>query len=190
MKLRLSSFIAVAIVAILSPLAGCAETPDDTGGGGAGGAGGSDAGSTSASGSTSSGVGSGGSGGAGSSSASTGGGGSTGSGSEIEPTFETVKYVAQSACFGAGCHNDDMNRLNLMIKEELHTTITSHISKNCGPLVNVGNPQESAIIKVLKGPCGGTPRMPLECINDGDAACVPPDYIEAITQWIADGALE
>ncbi|WP_437581579.1 hypothetical protein [Sorangium sp. So ce887] len=190
MKLRLSSFIAAAIVAILSPLPGCTETPDDTGGGGTGGAGGSDSGSTSASGSTSSGGGAGGSGGAGSTSASTGGGGSTGSGSEIEPTFETVKFVAQSACFGAGCHNDDMNPLDLMINEELHTRLTSHISKNCGPLVNLDNPQESAIIKVLQGPCGATPRMPLECVNEGDTACIPPDYIEAITQWIADGALE
>ncbi|WP_437603933.1 hypothetical protein [Sorangium sp. So ce590] len=188
MKPRLSSFIAAAIIAILSPLPGCAETPDDTGGGGTGG---SDPGSTSASGSTSSGVGAGGSGGAGSTSASTGGGGSTGSGSEIEPTFETVKFVIENVtCFGAGCHNDDMNPLDLMINEELHTTITSHMSKNCGPLVNLGNPQESALVKVLKGPCGSTPRMPLECVNDEDQACVPPDYIEAITQWIADGALE
>lgn len=190
MKLRLSSFIAAAIVAILSPLSGCAETPDDTGGGGTGG---SDAGSTSASGSTSSGVGSGGSGGTGSTSVSTGGGGSTGSGSGIEPTFETVKFVIENVtCFGAGCHNDELNPLDLQIDGQLHMRLTSHISKNCGniPVVNPGNPQESALIKILEGPCGSTPRMPLECVNDGDAKCVPDDYIQALTQWIADGALE
>lgn len=188
MKLRFSSFIAAAIVAILSPLPGCSDNPDDTG---AGGAGGTDAGSTSAGVSTSSAVGSGGSGGAGSTSASTGGdGGSTGSGSGQAPTFETLHFVIQNACFGAGCHNDDMNALDLMIDEELHMRVSSHTTKNCGALVNLDNPEESALIKILKGPCGATPRMPLECVNDGDAKCIPPDYIEALTQWIADGAQE
>ncbi|WP_437302951.1 hypothetical protein [Sorangium sp. So ce388] len=189
MELRLSSFIAVAFVAILSPLAGCSDTPDDTGDGGGGGAGGSEAGSTSASASTSS---AGGSGVTGSTSVSTSGaGGSTGSGSGVEPTFETVKFVIENVtCFGAGCHNDDMNRLDLQVDGELHARLTSHITEDCGPLVDTSNPQESALIKVLKGPCGSTPRMPLECINDGDAKCVPADYIEAMTQWIADGAQE
>ncbi|WP_437852492.1 hypothetical protein [Sorangium sp. So ce363] len=188
MKFRFSSFIAAAFVAILSPLPGCSDDPDDTG---AGGAGGTEAGSTSASVSASSAVGSGGSGGAGSTSASTGGdGGSTGSGSGQEPTFETLQFVIQNACFGAGCHNDDMNPLNLMVDGELHMRVSSHVTKNCGDLVDTENPEESALIKILKGPCGGTPRMPLECVNDGDAKCIPPDYIEALTQWIADGAQE
>ncbi|WP_437324763.1 hypothetical protein [Sorangium sp. So ce381] len=188
MKLRISSFIVVAFVAVLSPLPGCSDDPDDTG---AGGAGGTDASSTSASVSTSSAVGSGGSGGAGSTSASTGGdGGSTGSGSEIEPTFETLQFVIQNACFGAGCHNDDMNPLNLMIDGELHARVSSHTTKNCGDLIDPGNPEESGLIKILKGPCGATPRMPLECVNEGDSKCIPPDYIEALTQWIADGAQE
>ncbi|WP_437661344.1 hypothetical protein [Sorangium sp. So ce1182] len=188
MELRLSSFIAAAIVAILSPLTGCSDTPDDTGDGG----GGSDAGSTSASASTSSAVGSGGSGVTGSTSVSTSGvGGSTGSGSGVEPTFETVKFVIENVtCFGAGCHNDEMNRLDLQVDGDLHARLTSHMTEDCGPLVDTANPQESALIKVLKGPCGSTPRMPLECINDGDAKCVPDDYIEAMTQWIADGAKE
>ncbi|CAN97086.1 MULTISPECIES: hypothetical protein [Sorangium] len=190
MKLRFSSFIAAAFVAILSPLSGCSDDPDDTG---AGGAGGTDAGSTSASVSASSAVGSGGAGGAGSTSASTGtggDGGSTGSGSGQAPTFETLQYVVQNACWGAGCHNDEMNPLDLMIDGELHTRVSSHVTKNCGNLIDTGNPEESGLIRILKGPCGGTPRMPLECVSDGDAACIPPDYIEALTQWIADGAQE
>ncbi|WP_437587570.1 hypothetical protein [Sorangium sp. So ce1000] len=188
MKFRISSFISIAIVAILSPLPGCSDNPDDTG---AGGAGGTDAASTSTSGSTSSAVGSGGSGGAGSTSASSGGdGGSTGSGSEIEPTFETLQFVIQNACFGSGCHNDGMNRLNLMIDGELHMRVGSHITKNCGALVNPDNPEESALIKILEGSCGATPRMPLECVNDGDSKCIPPEYIQALAQWIADGAQE
>ncbi|WP_437970962.1 hypothetical protein WMF04_17490 [Sorangium sp. So ce260] len=120
-----------------------------------------------------------------------GSGGSTGSGSGIEPTFETVKFVIDNVtCFGAGCHNDDMNPLDLQIDEELHARLISHTTKGCGPLVNLGNPPESALVKILKGPCGSTPRMPLECVNDGDTKCVTDDYIQAITQWIADGAVE
>ncbi|XXX75931.1 hypothetical protein WMF30_50605 [Sorangium sp. So ce134] len=104
-----------------------------------------------------------------------------------------MKFVIENVtCFGAGCHNDDMNPLDLRVDEELHARLTSHVSRNCGnlPIVNPGNPQESALIKILTGPCGTTPRMPPECVNDGDAKCVPDDYIQAITQWIADGALE
>ncbi|AUX37683.1 hypothetical protein SOCE836_099130 [Sorangium cellulosum] len=104
-----------------------------------------------------------------------------------------MKFVIENAsCFGAGCHNDEMNPLDLQVNAELRTRLTSHVSENCGNLliVNPGKPEESALIKILKGPCGDTPRMPLECVNDGDAKCVPPNYIEAISQWIADGALE
>ncbi|MGK4007361.1 hypothetical protein WMF31_32365 [Sorangium sp. So ce1036] len=206
MKCRLSSFIAAAIVAILSPLAGCTETPDDTGAGGAGGSGASvGSGGSGASGGSEGSGGSGGSGGpTGSTSAGTGGGGgagggsgSTGSGDEIPPTFETVKFVIENVtCFGAGCHNDEQNPLDLRVDGELHARLTSHISKNCGniPIVNPGKPEESALIKILKGPCGvppqDTPRMPPDCLNDGDSKCVPDNYMQALTQWIADGAQE
>ncbi|WP_437731322.1 hypothetical protein [Sorangium sp. So ce1335] len=188
MKLRLSSFIAAAIVAILSPLAGCSDNPDDTG---VGGAGGSDGSGGSGGGVTS--VGTTGSTSASTSATSGTGGGSTGTGNEIAPTFATVKSVIQMAsCFGAGCHNDEMNPLDLQIDEELRARMVSHISEACGgiPIVNPGKPEESALIKILKGPCGDTPRMPIECVNEGDAKCVPDDYIQAMAQWIADGALE
>ncbi|MGK3991858.1 hypothetical protein [Sorangium sp. So ce1024] len=129
-----------------------------------------------------------------STSASTSGaGGSGGSGDEIPPTFATVKFVIQNAsCFGAGCHNDEMNPLDLQLNDELHSRLLSHVSKNCGdiPIVTPGNPEESALVKILKGPCGPTPRMPIECVNDGDAKCVPDEYIDAIAQWITNGAAE
>lgn len=113
------------------------------------------------------------------------------SGSTVPATFDTLKFViTQVTCFGAGCHNDDQNPLNLRVDDQLRTRLTSHISKNCGnlPVVNPGKPQESALLKILKGPCGPTARMPLGCVNDDDAMCVPADYIAAITQWIALGA--
>ncbi|WP_437937098.1 hypothetical protein [Sorangium sp. So ce341] len=191
MKIQFASFAAAAIVAILSPLSGCSdapEDPDDTS------TSSSAAGSTSA---ASSGSGTGGSDssgqGSGSVTSSASAGGTGGGDPGVAPTFETMKFVIQNAsCFGAGCHNDEMNPLDLQIDAELRTRLVTHVSENCGnlPVVNPGKPEESALIKILKGPCGETMRMPLECVNDGDAKCVPPSYIEALSQWIADGALE
>jgi hypothetical protein len=138
--------------------------------------------------------GSSGLGAAGMSSAAVGGGpsaGASGAGSTVPATFETVKSVINEApCFGAGCHNDDQNPLNLRVDDQLYTRLISHTSKNCGgvPVVNPGKPQDSALVKLLKGPCGATPRMPLGCIDDQDTTCIPAEYIAAITQWIAMGA--
>jgi hypothetical protein len=132
---------------------------------------------------------------AGGGSAGGGDGGSTGggsdSGSTVPATFDTVKFILmQATCFGAGCHNDDQNPLNLRLDDQLRTRLTTHISKNCGniPVVNPGKPQDSALVKILKGPCGPTARMPLGCVTDDDATCIPADYIAAISQWIAIGA--
>lgn len=117
--------------------------------------------------------------------------GASGSDSTVPATFDTVKLViTQAPCFGAGCHNDAQNPMNLKVDDKLYARLTSHVSKNCGnlPIVNPGKPQESALVKILKGPCTPTPRMPLGCVDDEDAACIPPEHIAAITQWIAIGA--
>lgn len=134
---------------------------------------------------------------AGASNAGVGGTGPTvagaGGASAVPATFETFKFViTQTPCFGAGCHNDAQNPLNLRADDLLYKRVSSHISKNCGnlPIVNPGKPQESALIKILKGPCAPTPRMPVGCVDDEDAKCIPSDYIAAIAQWIANGAKE
>jgi hypothetical protein len=117
--------------------------------------------------------------------------GAAGSSSTVSASFETFKSViTQAPCFGAGCHNDAQNPLNLRVDDQLYTRLTSHMSKNCGnlPVVNPGKPQESALVKILKGPCGTTPRMPLGCVDDQDSTCIPAEYIAAITQWIESGA--
>jgi hypothetical protein len=58
---------------------------------------------------------------------------------------------------------------------------------DCGNLkvVEPGQPANSALIKILKGPCGSTPRMPYDCMEDG---CVPTDVVTALETWIANGA--
>jgi hypothetical protein len=203
MKRRGSLFAAAVTAAGLSLLAGCGSEEDPApanlggapaagtsaassgvGGGGAGGvnavAGGSGGGAGGTSG--------GGAGGSGGASATAG---ASGAGGAVPATFETVKTViTQAPCFGAGCHNDDQNPLNLRVDDQLHARLTARISTSCGniPVVNPGNPQDSALVKILRGPCGGTPRMPLGCVEDQDATCIPAEYITAIEQWIAGGA--
>jgi hypothetical protein len=71
----------------------------------------------------------------------------------------------------------------------LYTNLTSYISTACGniKLVSPGDPAQSALPKILTGPCGMTPRMPYMC-TDKDGNCIPGEYVAAITRWIANGA--
>lgn len=185
-------FAAPATVAILSLLAGCSSeddpAPADTGGSPAAGTGG---------------VSGGGSGGL--STAGVGGGGPTagasGSGSTIPATFDTVKLVlgggggimtcAAAPCHGVGGVAPPDNPLALPTNNDplLYTNLTSYVSKACSDtqLVNPGNPAQSALVTILNGPCGMTPRMPYGCsAQAGD--CIPDEYIAAVAQWIANGA--
>ncbi|MDD9934855.1 MAG: hypothetical protein OXT09_14695, partial [Myxococcales bacterium] len=111
----------------------------------------------------------------------------------VAPNFETLTFIInQAPCFGAGCPNDDQNKLDLRVDDGLVGRLTSQVSTNCGdmPIVSPGAPEQSALIRILKEACGTTPRMPLGCVDDNDGGCVPPEYIAAIEQWIADGAAE
>jgi hypothetical protein len=180
MKRARKSFTAAAGVALLLCAAGCTVSA----GAGASGTGGQ----------SSAGVGGGGSGGA-------GGAAGSGAGSGIPPTFDTIKLVLQGGgpimpCAAAPCHgvngmappgrplelppNDD---------QQLYTNLTSYVSTACGnvKLVTPGDTARSALLMILRGPCGMTPRMPYGC-SAQDGNCIPDDYIAAIEQWIAAGA--
>ena len=182
-----------------------------SGSGGTSNFGGSTAGGSSAShgGSNPSGGASAGSGTGGASNAGSGGnarGGSTsggansgGSTSSIPATFETVRLVfqgggpitpcASAPCHGAGGMAPPGHPLILQDNADLYMNLTTYTSKACGniPLVSKGKPNDSALIKILKGPCGETPRMPYGCKAE-DESCIPDEYIAAISQWIANGA--
>jgi hypothetical protein len=127
---------------------------------------------------------------AGGSGASAGGGGASGgSASGIEPSFAMLKGVIQGSCFGAICHDLPEHPLQLKLDDKLYGTLTSHMTKHCGPVLTPGDPQGSALVKLLKGPCNGTDRMPYgKCFADGDEGCIGPEYIAAIEKWIANGA--
>jgi hypothetical protein len=194
-KLRCSSFAAKA-AAILSLLAGCAGgvDPGPASSGGSAGSGGLGSG-----GQNTAGAGGGSSGGTGGE--STGGVGGAGSsaggsgGSNIPATLDTLKFVLQGTnppCVASDCHGSGTHHpLTLAVNDQLYTTLTTHVSMRCGsiPLVTPGNPQQSALVAILKGPCGETPRMPNGCIEDEFGnTCVPDEYIAAIEQWVANGA--
>jgi hypothetical protein len=121
--------------------------------------------------------------------------------STVPATFDTVKLVFGGGggimpCSAAPCHgvngvapparplelppNDD---------QQLYTNLTTYVSAACNDtkLVTPGNPAQSALITILTGPCGTTPRMPYGCSAEaGD--CIPDEYIAAVAQWIANGA--
>src|SRR5690606_1257881 len=121
---------------------------------------------------------------------------STGS-TMIEASFETLKFVianVQPSCAAADCHgNNEHNALNLQATDQLYTNLITSTSEECDnlPVVSPGAPEQSALVRLLKGPCGELPRMPAGCIeNEFENNCVPDEYIAAIEQWIADGAPE
>lgn len=125
----------------------------------------------------------------------------TSSGSGVAATFDTVKLVfggggSIMTCAAAPCHGVNgmapPNRpLELPTNDDakLYANLTSYVSAACNDtkLVTPGNPAQSALLTILKGPCGATPRMPFGCSAEADD-CIPDEYIAAVTQWIADGA--
>ena len=214
MRFRFSSLAATATVAIVSSLAGCsspADPADGTGGSSAGGkantSGGLSSGGSSSGGASKGGASNGGASSGGASSGGKSNGGSSGSptagsgggGSDIPPTFATVKLVFGGgsgihACASADCHGTGGNappgdNLDLTDNDQLYTHLTTHVSKPCNNMKVVvpGKPAESALVSLLKGPCGTTPRMPLGCVEALDN-CIPNEYIAAVSQWIANGA--
>jgi len=88
------------------------------------------------------------------------------------------------------------NPLQMKVDASLYGTLTTHMTMNCGKMVDIANPADSALVKVLKASCGTapnvTPRMPFQVCMDGDtdpdSPCIQPDKIAAIQAWIAKGA--
>jgi hypothetical protein len=166
-----------------------------TAGASGGGAGGTTAGvSGGGAGGSTAGLGGGGTAGSASGSGGQAGGASgSGSGGTIPATFDTLKlvieYTAPTPCMAADCHGGDHHPLKLALDDGLYSRLTTYMSVNCGniPIVTPGDPSRSALVKLLKGPCGMTPRMPNGC-TEQDGNCLPAEYIAAIEQWVANGA--
>ncbi len=116
----------------------------------------------------------------------------------MEASFNTVKEMIRlTPCTGAGCHGEEGTPMHWGPDDpKLYELVTTYTTTNCGKLVNVANPADSALLKVLVGECGTAPnitgRMPYgKCfVGDGPEveSCVSPAKIEAIKQWITKGA--
>jgi hypothetical protein len=211
MKLLSTYFVAPAILAALSFVAGCSSDsppPVSTGGGagssaagaaaaGKGGSAGSSAlggaGGASAGAAGTPSTAGGGSGGAG----VAGAGGSGGGEPPIEASFNTLKALIGKSCTGSPCHGEESIPLHWTVGDpKLYEMVTTHVTKNCGKLVNTASPADSALIKLLQGDCGVAPnvteRMPWRaCWDEMDQSeypCVPPETVAAIQEWIAKGA--
>jgi len=211
MIIRSVPFIAPALVALL--FAGCSAdvSPSGTGGTSAGGTsagsgtggaatGGAATGGAATGGAATGGVATGGGGGAGSGgggATSTGGASSSGGGENTTypPTFATFKTEVFPQCTGGLCHDfGPEHPFYFKNDANLYTALTTHTSKNCGPVITKGNPESSALIKLLKGPCGETNRMPLDKCQNTDPQdseyCVKPPLLAALEEWIRRGAPE
>jgi len=161
------------------------------GGGGATGGGGAHAGT--GGGGAPGGTGGGGATNGGGGSGGAAGGGAGGGGSAVPPTFATVKALFESgpsSCYGNGCHDQEGNPFSMPMGDGMYTALTTHQTKDCGPVIKPGMPAQSALIILLKGqPCGQIPRMPFgKCNTDGDPGCIDADHMAAIEQWITNGA--
>jgi hypothetical protein len=167
MKARVLSVVGrtFAIVAMLVPLAACpagGELPDDGGG-----------------------------------TVSCGGS----SGTSALATWANVRDVVNT-CSGADCHE---SREPLMIGSPtplsdaaLYSKLTTYVAPQCGgrKLVKPCAPDDSAFSRAQTGMCEGIagtllgaplPYMPYGCDPMYDN-CTPPDKLEGIRQWIANGA--
>lgn len=128
---------------------------------------------------------------------STGGTGAVGAGAGGSPqnaTFATVGQIVMYKCGGSSCHNSGTQNPSLANDSTLYTTLTTAKAPDCMnySLVNPGSPDQSALYLVLAGACGCVPQMPNGCTG-GDPtspnySCLPPDYIEGVREWIANGA--
>jgi len=147
-----------------------------------------------------SGMGTAGAGMAGTAGAGTAGSGTAGTGSEdpYPPTFENLKFVLTAptpACTASDCHGvNGPNVFQMTTRDDdfLYNSLTTHYSVNCGMTVVVpGHPEQSALVKIIKGecvgPCKTTGRMPKDCTPEMET-CLPDDMISSIEKWIAGGA--
>jgi hypothetical protein len=121
----------------------------------------------------------------------TSGGSGGGGGLLYPPTFETVKAILQSnyGCSGADCHGGNDHNVSLLVNSQLYMTLTTFISKcESLPLVTPGMPAQSALLKILNGPCGPIRQMPDGCTGGDFGNCLKPEEIAPVEQWILMGA--
>jgi|SRR5690606_27848708 len=109
------------------------------------------------------------------------------------------------SCASADCHSGGHEHsdvpLRLVQDDQLYMELLTHVSVKCGniPAVDPGNPEGSALIKVLTQGCDENllpgeepiPLMPYGCEKtEFDNSCVADEHIVVIEEWILNGAPE
>jgi hypothetical protein len=117
----------------------------------------------------------------------------TGNDDSSYANFATVQQIVQLKCGGSSCHNAGQNPM-FQDDSNLYTALTTSKAPDCMnlTLVQPGAPSQSAMYLAISGACQCVPQMPDGCTggdpNGPEYSCLPPDYIEGVRQWIANGA--
>jgi hypothetical protein len=120
--------------------------------------------------------------------------GTDGGGASPYANFSTIQQIVQLKCGGASCHNSGLQNPMFQDDANLYSALTTSKAPDCMnyTLVKAGAPTESAMYLAISGACPCVPQMPDGCTggdpNGPDYSCLPPDYIEGVRQWIANGA--
>ncbi len=116
-----------------------------------------------------------------------GSGGADGSGNEdgeLDPPFSQLQSeIFTPSCAFTSCHGGDRPPRDLSLTEgESYASLLKGETRLSIPRVTPGDPDQSALVKVLEGSFEGTSPMPLG---------QPPleeEQIELVRRWIAAGA--
>jgi hypothetical protein len=106
--------------------------------------------------------------------------------------FTTVSSLLNTTCGVSTCHGTGvgahMPTLTNTNPQTLHTNLTTFMVPECGnkPLVDPGDPTNSAIISLVNKDCGQL-FMPASCSPQMDP-CIPQADIDTLTDWIEGGA--
>lgn len=120
----------------------------------------------------------------------------------IAPTFTMIKAMMVASpngrCSSSDCHGvTDVHPEKLVLEdnEGLLERMKTHVATRCNDLVVVvpGDPENSALVRALRGDCTDAegvvlPRMPGGCMEYPDCNCFYPSWMEAVETWIAEGA--
>jgi hypothetical protein len=104
--------------------------------------------------------------------------------------FAEVSGMVNTTCGKSGCHAAGplakMPLLTSANAQTLYQNLTNTMVQECGnkPLVDPGDPANSAILALVQQDCGEF-FMPADCTSD---PCIPQANIDKLSAWIQGGA--
>lgn len=195
------------VLASLSACTGQLEPPSDGSGGAPTASGGAASGGVTSSG----GAASGGTSSGGAASGGAASGGDTGAGGSwrdedwdavpLEASFQFVRKIVASwnpSCTGADCHGGTPAHVSLIPDAGFYERLTTAVSEDIcldengmpQKLIVPGDPDNSAFLRILTGPCENMGRMPGGECSESSGECLAAQYTDLVRAWIAGGAPE